>query len=84
MVLVLLDLEKTSATTTVNVSIFCFRTSPGTLSRDLVDGGGNRVIQVEVKKRVRLEGAELEDHMEKERQKEKEKEKRFVSFLLNI
>lgn len=54
-----------------------FRTSPGTLARELVDGGGNRTIQVEVKKRVRLEGAELEEYLQKEREKEKEREKGY-------
>lgn len=53
-----------------------YRTSPGTLARELVDlGGGNRTITVEVKKRVRLEGAELEDYLQKEREKEKDKER---------
>lgn len=44
------------------------RTSPGTLARDLVDNGGGRPIEVEVKRRVKLEGAELEEY--ERRQKE--------------
>lgn len=47
---------------------FVFRTSPGTLARDLVDNGGNRTIDLLVKRRVKLEGTELEEY---EREKEK-------------
>ncbi|XP_046685659.1 probable cleavage and polyadenylation specificity factor subunit 2 [Homalodisca vitripennis] len=66
-----------------NSIIITNRTSPGTLARELVDGGGNRTIQVEVKKRVRLEGAELEEYLQKEREKEKEKEKAELDVYLS-
>lgn len=52
-----------------NSIIITTRTSPGTLARDLVDNGGNRAIEIEVKRRVKLEGVELEDY--ERRQKEK-------------
>lgn len=45
-----------------NSIIVTTRTSPGTLARDLVENGGNRTIDLEVKKRIRLEGAELEEY----------------------
>lgn len=45
------------------------RTSPGTLARDLVDNGGNRAIEVEVKRRVKLEGSELEEFERHQRDK---------------
>ncbi|KAF2897395.1 hypothetical protein ILUMI_08780 [Ignelater luminosus] len=51
-----------------NSIIITTRTSPGTLSRDLVDNGGNRTIDLLVKRRVKLEGTELEEY---EREKEK-------------
>lgn len=51
-----------------NSIIITTRTSPGTLARDLVDNGGNRAIDVEVKRRVKLEGEELDEYR---REKEK-------------
>lgn len=51
-----------------NSIILTTRTSPGTLARDLIDNGGNRTIDLEVRRRVKLEGAELEEY-EKEREK---------------
>lgn len=33
-----------------------------------MDGGGNRTLQLIVKKRVRLEGAELEEYQRKEKE----------------
>ncbi|KAE9543581.1 hypothetical protein AGLY_002381 [Aphis glycines] len=38
------------------------RTAPGTLARNLIDEGGNRNIKLLVKKRVPLEGKELEEY----------------------
>lgn len=47
-----------------NSIIITSRTSPGTLARDLVDNGGNgRKIELDVRRRVELEGAELEEYM---------------------
>jgi hypothetical protein len=46
-----------------------YRGAPGTLARNLIEeGGSGRTITLEVKKRVRLEGAELDDHLKKERE----------------
>lgn len=50
----------------VNSIILTTRTSPGTLTRDLIENGGNRLIELHVKRRVKLEGAELEEHQRKE------------------
>lgn len=55
-----------------NSIILTSRSSPGTLARDLIENGGNRNIVLEVKKRVRLEGAELEEHQKKEKLKQEQ------------
>ena len=47
---------------------FC-RTAPGSLARDLVDNGCNRTIDLEVKRRVKLEGPELEEYEKRQREK---------------
>ncbi|XP_071453951.1 probable cleavage and polyadenylation specificity factor subunit 2 [Hetaerina americana] len=53
----------------LNSIIITNRTSPGTLARKLIEtGGGGRPITMEIKRRVRLEGAELEDYFRKERE----------------
>lgn len=46
-----------------NSIVLTQRTSYGTLARDLIENGGNRKIELEVKKRIELEGAELEEFM---------------------
>jgi cleavage and polyadenylation specificity factor subunit 2 len=38
------------------------RTSPGTLARHLIDNPDLKELELEIRKRVRLEGRELEDH----------------------
>lgn len=55
-----------------NSIIITSRTSPGTLARDLIEKGGNRNIVLEVKKKVKLEGAELDEYMKKEKQKQEQ------------
>ena len=55
-----------------NSIIITSRTSPGTLARDLVENGGNRSITLDIKKRVRLEGAELEEYQKKEKLKQEQ------------
>lgn len=55
-----------------NSIILTSRTSPGTLARDLVEKGGNRNISLEVKKRIKLEGIELEEYLKKERIKQEQ------------
>ncbi|XP_046401848.1 probable cleavage and polyadenylation specificity factor subunit 2 [Ischnura elegans] len=53
----------------LNSIIITNRTSPGTLSRQLIEnGGGGRPMTLEIKRRVRLEGAELEEYLRKERE----------------
>lgn len=53
-----------------NSVIFTSRCAPGTLGHDLITNGTNRVIPLDVKKRVKLTGPELEEF---KRRKEKEK-----------
>jgi len=50
-----------------NSVILTSKTSPGTLARDLIDNGGDRTIQLEVKRRVKLVGQELEQHRANEK-----------------
>merc|ERR1719373_546744 len=63
-----------------NSVILTSRSSPGTLARQLIahQGDRDRVIPLEVRRRIKLTGAELEEY----RQKEKEKEKKNVSSLV--
>ena len=55
-----------------NSIIITSRSSPGTLARDLIDNGGNRNITIEVKKKVKLEGIELEEYQKKEKIKQEQ------------
>lgn len=46
------------------------RSSPGTLARDLLENGGNgRKIELDVRRRVDIEGAELDEYMRTEGEK---------------
>lgn len=48
---------------------FIFRSPPGTLARQLLElNDSNKTIQLLVKRRVRLEGAELQEYQRKEKQ----------------
>ncbi|KAK6644493.1 hypothetical protein RUM43_000760 [Polyplax serrata] len=59
----------------LNSIILTSRTSPGTLARDLIDNGGDRIINIEIKKRVKLEGEELEEYFKNEEERrEQERE----------
>jgi len=44
------------------VHTYCYRTSHGTLARDLIDEGNNRHIKLLVKQRVPLEDEELNEY----------------------
>jgi len=63
-----------------NSVILTSRSSPGTLARQLIahQGDRDRIIPLEVRRRIKLTGAELDEY----RQKEKEKEKKNVSSLV--
>ncbi|KPJ01523.1 putative cleavage and polyadenylation specificity factor subunit 2 [Papilio xuthus] len=63
------DLFLQWAPNNLNSIVLTARTSPGILARDLIDKGGDRTIELMVKKRVRLEGAELEDFLQQQRMK---------------
>ncbi|CAH0689974.1 unnamed protein product [Spodoptera exigua] len=52
-----------------NSIVLTARSSPGTLARDLIEKGGDRTIELNVRRRVRLEGAELEEYMQNQRVK---------------
>lgn len=54
----------------MNSIILTTRTATGTLARDLIENGGNgRRIELDIKKRVELEGGELEEFMRTEGEK---------------
>uniref|UniRef100_A0A8D8R2H2 Cleavage and polyadenylation specificity factor subunit 2 n=1 Tax=Cacopsylla melanoneura TaxID=428564 RepID=A0A8D8R2H2_9HEMI len=57
-----------------NSIIITNRTSPGTLARDLIELGGNRTLTLQVKKRIRLEGEELEEYQKKKDKDAKDKQ----------
>jgi cleavage and polyadenylation specificity factor subunit 2 len=50
-----------------NSVILTSRSSPGTLGRDLITNGGNRSIPIEVRRRIKLMGLELEQFRAKEK-----------------
>jgi cleavage and polyadenylation specificity factor subunit 2 len=57
--------------------VILYRTSPGTLAHHLIENGGNVPLTLEIRRRVRLEGPELEEYQRKEREnKEKSQEKK--------
>lgn len=69
-----------------NSIILTSRTSPGTLARDLVEKGGNRNITLEVRRRVKLEGIELEEYQRREKLKQEQmkQEQMYVYIHLPI
>lgn len=52
-----------------NSIILTYRTTPGTLARFLIDNPTEKVTEIELRKRVKLEGKELEEYVEKEKLK---------------
>jgi cleavage and polyadenylation specificity factor subunit 2 len=57
--------------------VVLYRTSSGTLARQLIESGREVALNLEIRRRVRLEGAELEEYQRKEREnKEKSQEKK--------
>ncbi|XP_058062767.1 probable cleavage and polyadenylation specificity factor subunit 2 isoform X1 [Anopheles bellator] len=53
-----------------NSIIITSRSSPGTLARDLIENGGNgRKIEMDIRRRIELEGAELDEFMRTEGEK---------------
>ncbi|XP_055880577.1 cleavage and polyadenylation specificity factor subunit 2-like isoform X2 [Biomphalaria glabrata] len=55
-----------------NSIILTSRTSPGTLARWLMDNPQDHVVRLEIKRRIKLEGTELEEYMKKKLEKEQE------------
>jgi hypothetical protein len=70
--IILLKVHTQMACVNIKINIFknyiLSRTSPGTLARDLIDNGGDRTIEMVIKKRIRLEGSELEEYMQLQQQ----------------
>ncbi|XP_072283809.1 cleavage and polyadenylation specificity factor subunit 2 [Pyxicephalus adspersus] len=58
-----------------NSIILTYRTSPGTLGRFLIDNPSEKIIDIELRKRVKLEGKELEEYLEKEKIKKEASKK---------
>ncbi|XP_028396324.1 LOW QUALITY PROTEIN: cleavage and polyadenylation specificity factor subunit 2-like [Dendronephthya gigantea] len=56
-----------------NSIIFSTRTAPGSVARKLIDNPGTTKIDLEIKTRIKLEGAELERYWEVQKEKEKDK-----------
>ncbi|XP_063500038.1 cleavage and polyadenylation specificity factor subunit 2 isoform X2 [Symphalangus syndactylus] len=52
-----------------NSIILTYRTTPGTLARFLIDNPSEKITEIELRKRVKLEGKELEEYLEKEKLK---------------
>uniref|UniRef100_A0A672GF25 Cleavage and polyadenylation specificity factor subunit 2 n=1 Tax=Salarias fasciatus TaxID=181472 RepID=A0A672GF25_SALFA len=52
---------------TKNSIILTYRTTPGTLARYLIDHPTEKTLDLEVRKRVKLEGKELDEYLEKEK-----------------
>jgi cleavage and polyadenylation specificity factor subunit 2 len=55
-----------------NCIILTNRTQPGTLSRHLIDNPLMRVVTLDVRRRLRLDGAELEEYRRREKEKDSE------------
>ncbi|CAL1527611.1 unnamed protein product, partial [Lymnaea stagnalis] len=55
-----------------NSIILTNRTSPGTLARWLIDNPQDHVVRLEIKRRVKLEGAELDEYIKRKQEKEQE------------
>ncbi|XP_066932517.1 cleavage and polyadenylation specificity factor subunit 2-like [Clytia hemisphaerica] len=52
-----------------NTVIFTYSTAPGSLARQLIDNPDTKSIEIEVNKKVKLEGAELAEFLENEKEK---------------
>jgi len=63
--------------------IITSRCDEGTLGADLIANGGDRVISLDVKRRVKLTGAELEQHIKKEKEQSKKLHTSMVEEALN-
>ena len=61
-----------------NSIIVTSRTSPGTLARELIERGSGCTLQLEVQRRVRIEGAELEEHYRREREMKDSSKKKTI------
>ncbi|XP_065259808.1 cleavage and polyadenylation specificity factor subunit 2 isoform X2 [Emys orbicularis] len=67
-----------------NSVILTYRTTPGTLARFLIDNPSEKVIDIELRKRVKLEGKELEEYLEKEKLKKEAAKKLEQSKEVDI
>uniref|UniRef100_A0A8C6WE62 Cleavage and polyadenylation specificity factor subunit 2 n=1 Tax=Neogobius melanostomus TaxID=47308 RepID=A0A8C6WE62_9GOBI len=58
-----------------NSIILTYRTTPGTLARYLIDHPEEKMLDLEVKKRVKLEGKDLDEYLEKQKIKKEAERK---------
>ena len=66
-----------------NTLILTSRAAPGTLARDLQDNGGDRTIPIEIKRRIKLVGQELEQYKAKEKSSSSKLHTSFVEEALD-
>lgn len=65
----------------MQLSAIVFRSPPGTLARQLLElNENNKTVQLLVKRRVRLEGAELQEYQKKERQETNKIKSEYVGY----
>ncbi|XP_043930590.1 cleavage and polyadenylation specificity factor subunit 2 isoform X1 [Protopterus annectens] len=60
---------------TKNSIILTCRTTRGTLARYLIDNPNEKIVDLELRKRVKLEGKELEEYLDKEKSKKDQSKK---------
>ncbi|XP_014663785.1 PREDICTED: cleavage and polyadenylation specificity factor subunit 2-like [Priapulus caudatus] len=65
-----------------NSIILTSRTSPGTCTRQLIDNPSTKMLNLEVRKRVKLEGVELEEYMHNEKEQQDIEARRKAEALL--
>ncbi|GAB6020668.1 cleavage and polyadenylation specificity factor subunit 2 [Chamberlinius hualienensis] len=53
-----------------NSIILTSRTAPGTLTRTLIDNPNMKTVNLEIRQRVRLEGAELDEYLKRDKEQE--------------
>jgi len=78
------DLFLNWCTNPKNSIILTSRSSPGTLGNDLIKNGGDRVMNLEVRRRIKLTGQELEDFRREEKEKNKKAHNSLVEEALDV
>ena len=78
------DLFLNWCTNPKNSIILTSRSSPGTLGNDLIQNGGDRVMNLEVRRRIKLTGQELDDFRREEKEKNKKAHNSLVEEALDV